>query len=1138
MIVRASRQAGRSKLRDLSVGVSALAMLCAAQPAFAQATTQDGATPTKSAGEGSQGTTSGTPAVAAGTAPTATDQAGATTGTSGASQDGSVTPPDTDREEIVVTGVRQSLATAQNIKKNSDTVVDAITAQDIGALPDRSVNEALQRVPGVAISRFAAPNDSQHFSVEGSGVVIRGLSYVRGEFNGRDTFAVSGGREIGFNDVPSELIGSVEVFKNLTADLIEGGISGTVNINTRKPFDQDQRLLYLSGSMNWGDLERRGAPSVVGLYSQQWDTAGGSRFGILASASYSQQYSRSDSVFLASMLPRYNDDRNGNGIQDAGEGRTINAGTPFASTLFDTFPIPNNGAGPVYAPVGGGSRTQTFDRKRIGVSAAAQFENAAKTFVVTAQYLRTTGEQNWLEKTIEPNVYYGDVTTTFPRAGTTNTYDANGVFTSGSIVKRSGPVFGTDPNRACGTNADGSVSHYCQLDQFAPNGIFTTFSNRYFYQKATTQDFSLNTKIDPTDRLHINLDGQYVKSESKNVDDIVDMATYSGVDIDLRGQTPQVTLRPEGRDTAAYFGNKASTYFRDAFNNRADNDGTEWAFRGDVQYDVSDDSFLRKVRVGGRYAKRDQTVRTNDYNNWGAVSDTWTGGGPIGFNGVAASQASLFAYNDFYRNQAVQPPATWYIADNVMRNHDALTALLRTVTKAGGGNYTPLEDRSGLADEYFRPNEYYRNKETTWGAYARADFGIDDLGGGMSLSGNIGVRYVRTKDQSFGALTFAQQNTVLPVDNNVDANGAPLPPRYTTIAGYCSFSAAQIAANPSGSATLPIICTVSAAQQNAALAFANGASVPDAVTQEFGHWLPSLNIKLQATDKLVFRFAGSKAISRPNFGDLRDYTGVGVSGSNTAGNFGFQAQARNPYLRPIEAKQFDLTAEWYFAKVGSLTAAVFYKDLSNIILDNYGYTRTLTNNGQSYAVTVNGPANAPGHGKIKGAELSYQQTYDFLPGVLSGLGTQATFTFVDPSNIPNGVPTNGSADGSRPPLDVTGIYNNLPLAGLSKYNFNVAAFYDKGGIYTRFAYSWRSKFLLTNRDCCFPFLPVYALSSGQLDGSVFLTVNKNFKIGIEAQNLLDTTTKTVFLLNPQGLTAPRSYFKSDRQFSITTRLTF
>lgn len=154
----------------------------------------------------------------------------------------------TDGDDIVVTGLRQSLANAQSIKRNADTVVDAITAEDIGALPDRSVNEALQRVAGVAITRFAAATDTAHFSVEGSGVTIRGLSYVRGEFNGRDSFGVGGGREIGFNDVPTELVGSVEVYKNLTADMIEGGISGSVNINTRKPFDTKDTLIYLSGS--------------------------------------------------------------------------------------------------------------------------------------------------------------------------------------------------------------------------------------------------------------------------------------------------------------------------------------------------------------------------------------------------------------------------------------------------------------------------------------------------------------------------------------------------------------------------------------------------------------------------------------------------------------------------------------------------------------------------------------------------------------------------------------------------------------------------------------------------------------------------------------------------------------------------
>src|SRR3954469_11914962 len=123
------------------------------------------------------------------------------------------TPP--DDSGIVVTGIRQSLANSQNIKRNADTVVDAITAQDIGALPDRSVTEALQRVPGVSINRFAGSNDPDHFSVEGSGVQIRGLNFVRSEFNGRDTFSAGVyGQAINFSDVPSELLGSVEVYKN------------------------------------------------------------------------------------------------------------------------------------------------------------------------------------------------------------------------------------------------------------------------------------------------------------------------------------------------------------------------------------------------------------------------------------------------------------------------------------------------------------------------------------------------------------------------------------------------------------------------------------------------------------------------------------------------------------------------------------------------------------------------------------------------------------------------------------------------------------------------------------------------------------------------------------------------------------
>ncbi|RZM35485.1 MAG: hypothetical protein EOP67_11535, partial [Sphingomonas sp.] len=202
-----------ARLFGTSVSVLAIAVMApsafaqVADPAAGSAAADPQAVPAP-AGTGVASTTSGSASLDSATAGTAPGSASNTTGTSGASQDAGNPTPDTDRGEIVVTGIRQSLANAQNIKRNSDTVVDAITAEDIGALPDRSVNEALQRVPGISISRFAAPSDSAHYSAQGSGVVIRGLSYVRGEFNGRDTFATSGGREIGFNDVPAELIGS------------------------------------------------------------------------------------------------------------------------------------------------------------------------------------------------------------------------------------------------------------------------------------------------------------------------------------------------------------------------------------------------------------------------------------------------------------------------------------------------------------------------------------------------------------------------------------------------------------------------------------------------------------------------------------------------------------------------------------------------------------------------------------------------------------------------------------------------------------------------------------------------------------------------------------------------------------------
>lgn len=1139
------RFVSRNRFLKLAGGVSALTLAFTAQGAWAQDTVEPEAQ-TSTATESPVGTPAN-----AGDAPSVAQDAGS---------------PD----EIVVTGIRASLARAQDIKRDSDTVVDAITAEDIGALPDRSINEALQRVPGVSITRFAAPNDSQHFSVEGSGVQIRGLTYSRGEFNGRDAFSVSAGREIGYNDVPAELAGSVEVFKNLTADLIEGGISGTVSINTRKPFDSNKEIIFASAALSYGDLAGQSAPSFVGLYSNQWDTAGGSRFGLLVGGSTFQQFSRADSIFLSSFLPRFNAPDDGvdgyapDGVDYQGsqydgitcdgnnpnEGRVINQGTPYAIRVCDNFPTPT-GFDTVYTPSGAGFREQSFDTRRNSISAAAQFENADRTLMVTAQYLRAESVEKWIDRTIEPNIYYNDIGNTYPagyinQAGFPYNPNANyafnddGVFTSGTIVRRGNLQARNVPaSQACGfydAPANTAPITYCPYEQFVnPGGINTQLTNRSFYSKNVSQDAAINVKWQPSDRLRLNFDGQYARSDAESVDDIVDIYTFSNVSIDLTGNLPSVQFVTPGFDASTYFADPNRLFYNDAYNNRAINDGEEWAFRGDAEYDLSDEGFLRKLRVGGRWAKREQTVRTNDYNNWGSLSATWVDQGPR-FLTATPGVTTPYIFDNFFRGDASVPTAP-FLNENILSDHDQLTNLLRNAKDPSGQfSYVPLEDRTpngvdALIKGYFQPNEVYVNSEETTAAYARLDFAYE-TDSALKLSGNVGLRWVHTTDVSSGALNFPQRNQVLPEG-------------FADFAAYC---AEQTEPDPNGQvpsqSQIPALCRtgVSAQQQASALAFANGASVAQDARQSFDNFLPSLNLRLDVTPKLLFRLAASKAINRPNFGDLRNFVSLGFNNSTGA----FEARAANPSLKPIKADQVDLTAEWYFDRVGSITVAGFYKKLTDVIVQNSGFVRSFENNGASYDLALTGPANAAGSTDIKGVEFAYQQTYDFLPGALGGIGVQATYTYIDAGEVqvsppdfraPAGaVPLQG--DGNQPPLEIGGLYENLPLAQLSKHNVNASIFYDKYGIYARFAYNWRSKFLLNNRDCCFPYLPVYSLASDSADASLFYTVNEKFRIGLQVNNLLDYKVRTTFVLNGDGLEAPRSFFKSDRQFQISARMNF
>ncbi|KAK0330455.1 hypothetical protein LTR94_032771, partial [Friedmanniomyces endolithicus] len=165
----------------------------------------------------------------------------------------------------------------------------------------------------------------------------------------------------------------------------------------------------------------------------------------------------------------------------------------------------------------------------------------------------------------------------------------------------------------------------------------------------------------------------------------------------------------------------------------------------------------------------------------------------------------------------------------------------------------------------------------------------------------------------------------------------------------------------------------------------------------------------------------------------------------------------------------------------------------------------------TFDVYGRGPVNSSEEGTVQGLELAYQQFYDFLPGWLSGFGIQANYTYIDSSGVPQ---ENLDAGKANPGGNETAIDTSLlPLEGLSEHNANFTAIYENAKISARLAYSWRSEFLLTTRDEIVPFAPIMSDATGQLDGSVFYSVNDRIKVGVQAVNLLNETTKTFQVLD-------------------------
>ena len=184
-------------------------------------------------------------------------------------------------ETVVVTGMRASLGTAQDIKKNSDQFIDSIVAEDIGKLPDNQVVDALQHVAGLQVQHGNGTGQNDQ-------IVIRGLPDIATTLNGREIFTTTG-RFVALADIPAELLAGVDVHKSATAEDLEGGLAGLVNIRLHRPFDFDG--LQVAGTLQgtYGSVSSHIDPNASILLSDRWQTSAG-EFGMLLDVSYMNRH--------------------------------------------------------------------------------------------------------------------------------------------------------------------------------------------------------------------------------------------------------------------------------------------------------------------------------------------------------------------------------------------------------------------------------------------------------------------------------------------------------------------------------------------------------------------------------------------------------------------------------------------------------------------------------------------------------------------------------------------------------------------------------------------------------------------------------------------------------------------------------
>ncbi len=624
---------------------------------------------------------------------------------------------------VVVTGQRASLENAQKIKRNSDEIVDSIVAEDIGKLPDRSVTEVLQRVVGVTIDRTMSRADPEHYSVEGSGVSIRGLSYVRSELNGRDSFSANGGRSLNFEDVPPELMAGIDVYKNPSAEQIEGAIGGLVNLRTALPFDFKGPKFSVSMQSTYSDLKKgKWSPSASVLMSNRWKTGFG-EIGALVDLAHSESATRTDAFQVEPYYPR----------TDVEPGRTV------------------------WVPKGAAWRTLNFDRTRQGAYAALQWKaNADLRSHIT--YFKSKYEMQWDEQAIfaQSNPYNIRVA---PGA----TYDGKGALLTGMLSDPAdgGIEFGADTRLADRHSQTTDISW--NVEWRANSRWSFTSDLQRIKAKTRSLDSIVATGILMPEQA-VDLTGNVPRLTFSDAQRayLADPANYywaftqehldrsEGESKAWKGDAKYDFDHPVLRDLR--FGVRFTK--RDATTENS-NPSYNWSAisqRWQLGWDINQLAYLSDPRFGGN-------VHLHTFDNF--------------FNGGHAVPSLIIPDVGL----ATGYPGTY---EALHKYHDILCAERAASQGADPSSCTPWKAATYGGD----PAGINEQSEKTKAFYTQLRFGWDKWR--YPVDGNVGVRYVKTEMDARGYTVFTRANVTIPDGYQVSGPAIPNIPAFAGRQDYAN----------------------------------------------------------------------------------------------------------------------------------------------------------------------------------------------------------------------------------------------------------------------------------------------------------------------------------------------------------------